>query len=345
MRFHIDSNHAKAMATRLQTFLTNTPKSKLTRASAIEAVARMLGFNNRNDMLGRLDDGVPSVAPDLADTSDDALIDELIRRQTPLFIGVYRHRHGTDIGVHPSAADAEQARRDTAAFFWDTEMPEDTPKPDDPDVMADAYFEHMLESHPTDFEEFEIEKRTIGSRRFDNAAPDPGSLPSVTDPVNDDVFLDVAATLLNDESRPADASATTILERVATIADWRQDTLLDILNEHIAVNCPDENLADRFAEDDRDMASAELEDLLAFIDHQNANDEFLVFLLEKLSGAVSQRAAAFQRLVARGVVLRPNPNAPSFVFWQDAHGETSEMSFADPADAIQDAIRRLRTAD
>lgn len=54
MRFDIDYSHAKTMATRLQSFLEGSPK-KLSRSSAIEAVAQILGFNNRNEMAARID--------------------------------------------------------------------------------------------------------------------------------------------------------------------------------------------------------------------------------------------------------------------------------------------------
>lgn len=55
MRFEIDYARAKNMATRLQAFLDQNPKSKLSRSSAIEAAAQMLGFNNRNEMAARLE--------------------------------------------------------------------------------------------------------------------------------------------------------------------------------------------------------------------------------------------------------------------------------------------------
>lgn len=62
MRFEIDTSQAKTMATRLQSFLSANPQERLTRSSAIEAVARMLGFNNRNEMLGRLDEAPAPLA-------------------------------------------------------------------------------------------------------------------------------------------------------------------------------------------------------------------------------------------------------------------------------------------
>lgn len=71
MRFEIDTSAAKAMAGRLQVFLAENPREKLTRSSAIEAVARMLGFNNRNEMLARLE-AAPALGapPPLKDGSE-----------------------------------------------------------------------------------------------------------------------------------------------------------------------------------------------------------------------------------------------------------------------------------
>jgi hypothetical protein len=60
MRFDIDYSHAKTMATRLQNFLDGSPK-KLSRSSAIEAIAQMLGFNNRNEMAARIDVSEPDL--------------------------------------------------------------------------------------------------------------------------------------------------------------------------------------------------------------------------------------------------------------------------------------------
>lgn len=74
MRFDIDYSHSKTMATRLQDFLSASPK-KLSRSSAIEAVAQMLGFNNRNEMAARLDASAPEPveAPSAREAALDAL--------------------------------------------------------------------------------------------------------------------------------------------------------------------------------------------------------------------------------------------------------------------------------
>lgn len=77
MRFDIDYSTSKSMATRLQSYLATSPK-KLSRSSAIEAVAQMLGFNNRNEMAARLDEAPAalsetSTAPNAREAALDAL--------------------------------------------------------------------------------------------------------------------------------------------------------------------------------------------------------------------------------------------------------------------------------
>jgi len=77
MRFDIDYSTSKTMATRLQSYLAASPK-KLSRSSAIEAVAQMLGFNNRNEMAARLDtqtapQAASTPAPSARETALDAL--------------------------------------------------------------------------------------------------------------------------------------------------------------------------------------------------------------------------------------------------------------------------------
>ena len=62
MQFDIDYDRAKAMASRMQDFLKGKPEGALTRSSAIEAVALMLGFPNRNTMaatMGEKSSGAP----------------------------------------------------------------------------------------------------------------------------------------------------------------------------------------------------------------------------------------------------------------------------------------------
>jgi hypothetical protein len=55
MRIQLDYTRAKTMATRLQDFISENPQPKLTRSSSIEAVARILGFPNRNTMKAQLE--------------------------------------------------------------------------------------------------------------------------------------------------------------------------------------------------------------------------------------------------------------------------------------------------
>jgi hypothetical protein len=65
MRFDIDYKRAKSMATILQAYLENSPK-KLSRSSSIEAVARLLGYNNRNEMAARIDEAQAEGASSLS---------------------------------------------------------------------------------------------------------------------------------------------------------------------------------------------------------------------------------------------------------------------------------------
>lgn len=77
MRFDIDYSTSKTMATRLQSYLAASPK-KLSRSSAIEAVAQMLGFNNRNEMAARLDAAdAPTAAPTEAPSAREVALDAL----------------------------------------------------------------------------------------------------------------------------------------------------------------------------------------------------------------------------------------------------------------------------
>lgn len=65
MQFDIDYARAKAMASSLQDFLKDKPEGALTRSSAIEAVALMLGFPNRNTMAATMGDkSTVAVAPE-----------------------------------------------------------------------------------------------------------------------------------------------------------------------------------------------------------------------------------------------------------------------------------------
>lgn len=77
MRFDIDYARAKSMATRLQAFLAQNPKPKLSRSSAIEATAQMLGYNNRNEMAARLDQSAQTAS---AETSPLQAAHEALER-------------------------------------------------------------------------------------------------------------------------------------------------------------------------------------------------------------------------------------------------------------------------
>ena len=65
MQIDINYTSAKTMASRLQQYLENNPKPKLSRSSAIEAIAKILGFNNRNEMAAKLRQPENSVSGEL----------------------------------------------------------------------------------------------------------------------------------------------------------------------------------------------------------------------------------------------------------------------------------------
>lgn len=55
-----------------------------------------------------------------------------------VWVAMYEHKHGTDIEVFTSEAEAEAFRQELANDWWD-EVMEET-KPTDPKEAADAYF-------------------------------------------------------------------------------------------------------------------------------------------------------------------------------------------------------------
>ena len=75
MDFHIDYDRAKGMATKLQEYLDQNPREKLSRSSSIEAVARMLGFNNRNEMAATMGAEAPQKSADSAEIKAAPRID------------------------------------------------------------------------------------------------------------------------------------------------------------------------------------------------------------------------------------------------------------------------------
>jgi hypothetical protein len=59
-----------------------------------------------------------------------------------IWLGVYEHRHGTDISVYATEAAAQAGREAVAHEMWENELP-DEPMPDTD--VADAYFDLMAE--------------------------------------------------------------------------------------------------------------------------------------------------------------------------------------------------------
>ena len=59
-----------------------------------------------------------------------------------LWVAVYEHKYGMDTHAFTTHAEAEGMRRRIADWFWEAEMG-DLPKPEDPDELAEAYFNEM----------------------------------------------------------------------------------------------------------------------------------------------------------------------------------------------------------
>ena len=60
-----------------------------------------------------------------------------------IWVLVFEHKHGMDVTAYTTQQAAERARQGIAAEFWEDEMPEDLPRPEDPEELADAYFDEM----------------------------------------------------------------------------------------------------------------------------------------------------------------------------------------------------------
>lgn len=71
-------------------------------------------------------------------------VKQILTRGLDVFVTVYSHRHGEDLGACATAEDAEAARQLTAASQWDSEI-DGVAKPDDPKELADLYYEIMGE--------------------------------------------------------------------------------------------------------------------------------------------------------------------------------------------------------
>jgi hypothetical protein len=78
-----------------------------------------------------------------------------------IWVAVYDHRFGQDIEAYGTEAEAELERQGIAGGNWDNEFNTDVPKPDDPEELADAYFEMMGERGDGHSESFTIEKKEI----------------------------------------------------------------------------------------------------------------------------------------------------------------------------------------
>ena len=59
-----------------------------------------------------------------------------------IWLGVYEHRHGTDIAAYATEAAAEAGREVLACGQWENELPDEPMPATD---VADAYFDLMAE--------------------------------------------------------------------------------------------------------------------------------------------------------------------------------------------------------
>jgi hypothetical protein len=91
-------------------------------------------------------DGTGLDWPDLSQTYWKAVA--VLDNQTPLsrqnvFVATYEHKHGTDIRVFRTRAQAEAWRREVADMWWEEEF-DDFPRPTDPQTdIGEAYFDRM----------------------------------------------------------------------------------------------------------------------------------------------------------------------------------------------------------
>ncbi len=60
-----------------------------------------------------------------------------------VIVATYEHRFGTDVRVFTSRARALEWRRDIADVYWHEMIPDTVERPEDLDVVADVYFDHM----------------------------------------------------------------------------------------------------------------------------------------------------------------------------------------------------------
>lgn len=61
-----------------------------------------------------------------------------------IFIAIWTHKHGEDVGVYKTAEGAEKWRQTIANEWWKKEMGADE-MPADPRLAADAYFDALGE--------------------------------------------------------------------------------------------------------------------------------------------------------------------------------------------------------
>jgi hypothetical protein len=60
-----------------------------------------------------------------------------------VYVGLYEHKHGSNVAVYASAQAAETARQLIADEGWDREIGNTRTRPADPKELADTYFDAL----------------------------------------------------------------------------------------------------------------------------------------------------------------------------------------------------------
>lgn len=62
-----------------------------------------------------------------------------------VWVGIYDHKHGRDVSVFATEADALQWRINLADEWWENEFGSEADKPDDKQIMANIYWDKLAD--------------------------------------------------------------------------------------------------------------------------------------------------------------------------------------------------------
>ena len=98
-----------------------------------------------DSILDALGIGVPEENRDSPSAQADLALAKIAALQQPqkVFVATYSHKHGDDQTVYATFAGAVRARNDIATQWWDREIGDGHPKPENPDAIGEAYFDYM----------------------------------------------------------------------------------------------------------------------------------------------------------------------------------------------------------